>query len=146
MRVFYAFLIIFAAVFLLLLPITEAVYDFRTDIRDDTFAVETGVGETTANVTLIKEVYDDDTETIDILSDLSSDSPAYGNYATATRELQVTGLTASENRTLTVSYDVDALVASPALNTLIGWTPYLWYICVFLFTPASLFAIFTGRV
>ncbi len=145
MRIFNGFLILFTAVFLWLLPITTAIYDFRTDVRTDSFAHETLLGETTANVTLTKPVYDSDTNTIDILSSISTDSPAYASYNGTSRLLGIDGLVASENRTLTVSYDIDALEASDAINTLMDNLPYIWLICIAVFAPAALVALFTAR-
>ncbi len=145
MRIFNGFLIVFVAVLLWLLPVTGAIYDFRTDSRTDTFLQETLPGETTANVTLTKPIYDDDTNTIDLLSSISTDSPAYASYNATSRLLGIDSLAASENRTLTVSYDIDALNASPAISTLMDNLPYLWLICIAVFPGAALVAIFTGR-
>jgi len=146
MRVFYSFLIIFGAVFLWLLPITTAIYDFRTDLREDSFAVETPGANTTANMTLTKPVYDNDTNTIDLLSSLATDTPTYASYNGTSRLLGVSGLTASENRTMTVTYDIDALVANPSISTLMDVLPFIWLICIAVFAPLGLFAVFTGRV
>jgi len=145
MRIFSAFLVIVTAAILFMLPLTSGVYDFRTDLNEDTFNYETGGAETTANVTLDKAVYDDDTDTITILSDLSTDSPLFSTYNTSTRLLDITGLTVSENRTLTVAYDVDALEGSDAINTIVGRLPWIWLLVIIAFSPAALVAIFTGR-
>jgi len=146
MRVFYAFLIIFGAVFLWLLPITTAIYDFRTDLREDAFAVATGAGETSANVVLTKPIYDNDTNTIDILTSLATDNATYSSYNSTSRQLEVGQLVVSENRTLTVTYDIDALVANPSISTLMDILPFMWLICIAVFAPLGLFAVITGRV
>lgn len=145
MKVFYAFLIIFTAVFMWLLPITTAVYDFRTDLREDAFTSPTVAGVTTANVTLTKPIYDDDTNTIDILSALATDTPAYASYNATSRQLGISGLTANTTRTLTVTYDIDALVGNDSINTLMDYTPYFWYLCVICFAPLGLLALYMGR-
>lgn len=129
-----------------MLPVSSAIYDFRTDLREDTFNNTTGIGETTANVTLFKLVYDDDTETIGILSSISTDTPLYSSYNGTTRLLGITGLAASANRTLTVSYDIDALEGSDAVNTLLDRIPFIWMLVIIAFPMAALFAIFTGRI
>lgn len=146
MRIFNAFLIIVAAAILFMIPISAAIYDFRTDLREDTFTSPTGVGVTTANVTLLKPVYDDDTETIDFLSDLATDIPAYSSYNSTSRQLGISGLTANTTRILTVSYDIDALQGSDAINTVCNIIPYIWMLCIIAFPMAALLAIFTGRV
>lgn len=145
MRIFYAFLIIVIAAVLFMLPLTEASYDFRTDERTDSFDVDTGVGESTDNVTLHAEVYDDDLETISILSDLSTDSPVADSYGSATREVAVSGLTENTTRELDVTYDIDALDASDAISGLIDRLPWVWLLTIIAFPMAALFAIFTGR-
>lgn len=129
-----------------MLPVADTVYDFRTLLREDPFNYETGAGVTTANVVLIKQVYDDDIATIDITSSLATDSPLFASYSTSTRQLDITGLTEASNRTLTVSYDADALTGNSAISTLMGWIPYIWLLSIIVFPLAALFAIFTGRV
>jgi predicted transcriptional regulator len=121
------------------------VYDYRTDVREDEFAVSTGGAETTGNVTLIKAVYDDDTQTIAITSDDADDTPAYSDYDTTTRELEVSGLAVSTNRTLTVAYDIDALSASAAISTLMDYLSWIWFILLAGFPAAAIAAVFMGR-
>lgn len=145
MKIFNSFLIIMGAVFLLLMPLTMAVYDFRTDVREDTFSVDTGVGVTSGNVTLIKPVYDDDTSTIDVSSDLATDIPVFNTYNTTSRQTNFTGLTANTTRILTVSYDVDALNAWLAVGNLVDVTAWLFLIIIIAFAPAAIAAIFLGR-
>ena len=47
---FTAFLILIASAVLWWLPVTEGIYDFRTDVEENSFAVTTAAGETAANV------------------------------------------------------------------------------------------------
>jgi len=145
MRIFYAFLVIVVSAILFMLPLTEMAYDFRTDIRTDTFTSPTAVGVTTANVTLIKELYDDDISTIDLSSDLATDAPLANSYNATSRQLGMTGYTANTTRTIEVSYDIDALDGSTAINNLVDKIPFIWLLAIIAFAPAALFAIFTGR-
>lgn len=128
-----------------MLPVSRAVYDFRTDLRTDEFSSTTVAGQTSENVTLHKSVYDDDTDTIDILSDESTDTPAFNTYDTATRVVNITGLTADTTRVLSVSYDIDALEGSDALNTFVGYVPWIWMLIIIVFPIAGIAAVFTGR-
>ena len=146
MRIFYAFLIIMVAAVLFMIPVDQGIYDFRTMLRTDTFNHETGGAESTANVTLSNILYDNDTDTIDILSSISDDVPLFSSYNKTVRLLDMTGLALSENRTLTVTYDIDSLGGSDAVNTVLDWFPYIWMLCVIAFPMAALFAIFTGKV
>lgn len=145
MRIFYGLLIVIVSVILWLLPVSQAVYDYRTDIYTDTYNYETGGGVTTANVVLRNPIYNDDTNTITILSDLSTDNPLFASYCTTNRLLDITGMTAASNRTMWVSYDINALVGLPAVATLMDWTPYLWWILISVFPMAGLFFVVRKR-
>ena len=145
MRIFYAFLIIVTAAMLWMLPITDSIYDFRTDLQEDTFASDTAVGVTTANVTLSKVLYDSDNQTIDILSSLSDDAPAFSSYNVTSRLLGISGLSANTTRVLTVTYDVDALSASNAISNFLDVVPWMWLMCLAVFAPAALVSMFVGR-
>ena len=144
MRVAISFALIVMSFFLWVMPVTTAVYEFRTDQRTDTFTAATAIGQTSVNTTLVKSIYDDDTATLLISSSLAGDSPTYSSYNTTTRKLLTTGLTANTSRTLSVSYDAAAL-NSNALDTLFSWWPYLYYLIAIVFPIAGLVAIFTGR-
>ena len=145
MRIFYAFLIIVVAAILFMLPVSEAIYDFRTDQREDTFSTATGAGATTANETLLDDLYDDDIGSVDIDSDLATDVPLPSSYNSTSQQLLISGLTASDNRTLTVAYDFDALGDSDAINVFLDRLPWIWLLVICAFAPAALFAIFTHR-
>lgn len=145
MRIFNAFMIIFCATILFMLPFTSLSEDFRTDTRDDEYYYQTGVGETTGNVTLVKPIYDDDTTSVSIVSDVSADDPQYSSYNSTTQRLTFIGLAASENHTLTISYLVDAFDENTTLNSLMDWFPFIWYLIIIAFAPAAFIALFTGR-
>lgn len=147
MKIFNAFLIITLASILFMLPFTSAIYDFRTDLRTDTFAgTATGGAETTANLSLTNFVFDDDTETIEILSDDGADVPLLSSYNTTTRLTDITGLAVSSNRTITIMYDIDALSESKAVSTILDRVPAIFLLVVIAFPMAGLFAIFTNRL
>ncbi len=145
MRIFYAFLVMVTTVMLWMLPITEGTYDFRTDIQEDTFSSDTVVGQTTENVTLSQILYDNDTQTIDLLSSISDDVPAYASYNTTTRLLGISGLSANTTRVLTVSYDVSALAGNDAIDNLLDIVPWIWMLCIVAFPMAAIAAILMGR-
>ena len=144
MRIFTGFLIMFASVLLWLLPQTQAAYDFRTDLRTDTFTVETGAAETTGNCTLVKDIYDDDVTTIELSSSDSDDSPLYSSYNATSRFLSFSGLAVSTNRTITVDYDVDALEGNDAIDTLVDQLPWIFIVITICFPCAGLALIIMG--
>ena len=128
-----------------MLPMTESVYDFRTELREDSFTSPTGVGVTCANVTLGKPVYDDDTGTVDPLSDLYTDTPVTSSYNTTSRQLLVCGLTANTTRILTISYDVDALEGFDAIELMVDKIPFIWILLIIVFPIAAFASIFMKR-
>lgn len=67
--------------------------------------ISTGVGETTGDITLGNPLYASNLDNVvEISSTLTSDDPAPSSYDEGTDTLTVSGLTASEDRTLTVDY------------------------------------------
>lgn len=133
------------SVFLWLLPITESTYAFRTDLREDEFTVETLEGINNASVTLFDEVYDDDTSTIEIISSDADDTPLYTSYNSTTRLLTFSGLDASTNRTINVTYDVDALGGHGVFHTLMDQAPWLYILMVIALPVGSMVAIWWPR-
>ena len=128
-----------------MLPVVEAIYDYRTMQRIETETVPTAVGVTTGNVVLGVPVFENDTDVIEIISGLGTDAPVFSTYNTTNRMVVFSGLTANGTRIITITYLIDALGTVPAVNTLMGWLPFIWYLVVVAFIPAALFAIFTGR-
>lgn len=145
MRIFYAFLILLISAFLFMLPVSEAIYDYRTIQRIETETVPTAVGVTTGNVILGVPVFDNDTDVIEITSDSGTDAPTFSAYNTTNRMVIFSGLTANGTRVITITYLIDALGLYVAVNTFLDFLPYIWLLVVFAFIPASLFAIFTNR-
>lgn len=131
---------------LFMLPVTEAVYDFRTDLRTDTFSTTTGIGATSVNETLLDDLYDCDMGSIDIDSDDATDTPFPSSINCTNRVLTITGLTANATRILDITYDIDALKGSTAINAIMDRVPWIWLLVIIAFAPAALFAIVTGRI
>lgn len=148
MRIFHSFLIIICSTILILLPVTDGIYDFRTDLKTDSFTVETVAAQTSANVQLVQALYDNDVSTITITSDDIDDSPLYSSYNTTTRALLMTGLAVSTNRTIEVDYDYDVIyvyTGSAALDTFLNLLPWIWILIWVAFPIAGLAAIWLGK-
>lgn len=143
-KIFNAFLIIMASTILFLLPLTESVQAFLVDIQTDYFSVATGVGETTANVVFSEPLYDDDTTSIDMLSDLNTDTVGWNTYNSTANRINLSGLTANASRTITASYEFDAInnTAIVAIANRLAW---FWLLVCIAFAPTALAAIFTER-
>jgi len=146
MRIFQGFLILVVVAILWMIPVSQAIYDFRTEPRDDVFAVTTGGGETTTAVVLLKPIYDDDTGTISLRSDLATDTPISDNYTPTTYVLDISGLTAASSRELTATYDIDALSAHAAVSIIMDLLPTIWILILVAFPVVSLIVIFRKRV
>ena len=145
MRIYNSFLTIFCTVILLLLPLTGAVYAFRTDARTDSFLIPTAVAVTIANATLLGELYNDDLGSVSIASTLGTDAPLPNSINVTNEELNITGLTANTSRTLNITYDFDAFMGSAALNRLADILPWIWLLMLIALAPAALYAILSGR-
>jgi len=127
-----------------MLPITQAVYDFRTDVREDTFTVTTAVGISSANTTLLKAIYSDDTATIGYESSIA-EVPVLSSYNATSRQLTTSGLTDNTSRSLVVSYDVTALNDATGFDTLLDRVPLIWLLMVIAFPIAALASMFVGK-
>ena len=144
-RIFYAFLIIITAVFLWMLPVSEAVHDFRTALRTDTFLTATGVGVTSANETLWGDLYECDLGSIDIDSDDATDTPVPNSANCTSRVLNITGLSGNTTRILEITYAYDALEGFDAINIFVDYLPFIWILLIILFPVAALAALLLGR-
>ena len=145
MRIFNAFLIILVAAILFMLPISEAIYDYRTDLRTDTFSTVTAAAVTSANETLLESLYGGDTGSVTIVSDDAADAPLPNSYNATSQVLNITGLTASTTRELEVDYNVDSLQAHDSINTIAVRFPWIWLLLIIAFGPAALISMLTGR-
>lgn len=145
MRIFYAFLVIVTGAILFMLPVTEAIYDYRTDERTDTFSVTTAVGADNATVQLSTALYDSDPSTFSFVSDDTDDAPVFYSYNSTSRATVVDGLADNTTRSLDVTYDVDALSDATAIELLISRMDFIWLLMIICFPPAALAAIFLGR-
>ena len=144
MRIIYSFTIVLTSVFLFLLPLSTLVYNYRTDPRTDDFTVTTAAGVTTANVTLLKFIYDDDTGTVSFSSTID-EVPALTSYNATSKTILVSALTDNTSRTLSVTYDVNVIEESDAINNLLDRVAWIWMLIVIAFPMAGLAAIWTGR-
>lgn len=144
MRIFYSFLIVLTAVFLFLLPLSDMVYNFRTDPVTDSVNVTTAIAATTANVTLDDFVYDDDDDSIELESSIN-EVPSLSSYNATSKTITVASLTANTSRELEITYDIDVITDSDAINNLLDRVAWIWMLICIAFPMASLAAIWTNR-
>jgi hypothetical protein len=121
------------------------VYNFRTDPRTDTFnTIDTTGGLTSSNVTLHDFIYDNDTSTISIESSIN-EVPTYTAYNTTSKTLTLATLTENTTRDIEVTYDVDVITDSDAINNMLDRVAWIWMLICIAFPAAGLAAIWTGR-
>lgn len=105
-----ALLVIAAVIIVLLLPASiVALNEFRMTDYEEPHNITTGAGETTANVSLSQELFNDDTALVSLSSNNTSDAPIPYLYTSATRYLLITGLVEDDTRQVTVTYKIDNL-------------------------------------
>lgn len=112
MRGFKAIILVVGAVLLLgaiAYGIMPTLNDFRTEDVDQNVNVSTGVGATTATLTLGSSLWNDSLSYLSLSSNNSNDVPAATSYNATTKVLAVSGLSDNSTRTLTVSYKVNGL-------------------------------------
>ena len=124
-----------------MLPITTGVYDFRTDLRTETFTPTTGPGVNTATFVLLKPIFEADTSTVSYASNESTETPHLSSYNATTRQMVVDNLTASVTRSLDVSFDVDALNTSDAVSAVIDVVAVIWLLSIIAFPIGALAAL-----
>ena len=127
-----------------MLPLSDMVYSFRTDPVTDESTVDTGVGETTSNVTFTQFTFDG-IGSITSVSSSINEVPAVSSYNSTSKTALISSLTTDDSRTLSITYDVDVITDNDAINTLLDRAAWIWMLIIIAFPVASLAAIWTGR-
>jgi len=122
----------------------------QTDERTDTFAVDTGVGETDADVVLVADLFNNSLISVtDITSNCTTDNPLPDDYTSTSNTLSVRGLDTDTSRTLEVTYQYDALTGDSApASTFMGLVPLFVIVAAVVILVASGiggFMYFRGR-
>lgn len=107
-RVFYVIIAVFLLLGCFSTLIISGINDWRTDETEQSYAVTTAAGVTTANVTLSKDLFQDDVSYVNtVTSNVTGETPVATTYTSATNVLLLSALNASETHTVTVNYDAD---------------------------------------
>lgn len=91
-------------VILLLGAVITGILDFRSAEYTEPHNVTTAGGVTTANVTLVAELFNDELAYVTIVSNDTDDAAVPSTYTSATKVLLISGLAESTTRQLTVTY------------------------------------------
>lgn len=84
--------------------ITGGIKIWRTDDVTQNSVVVTGAGVTTSNVTLSRELYQDDVTEVISISSNATETPVATSYDSTTQYLLVSALDASTTRTLAINH------------------------------------------
>lgn len=103
-------ILLFGAIFL------PGIRTTRTDQYEQTNpGITTGEAVTTADITLVKDLWEADlVSVITVSSNNTADTPATSAYDEDTKALTIAGLNASDNRTLTITYEYAVLTGANA--------------------------------
>lgn len=105
--------------------------------------VTTGAGTYSTNVTMGRSIYNDDSESVSgITSNVSSDTPTASSYNSVSKALEVSGLDASQIRTLTIDFQIDSTVlptGAVAFLTLLRW---FWIFTIVGTISGAIYAFF----
>lgn len=85
-------------------PIIDGIKGWRTSDTNETFAVTTVAGQTSANVTLAYDLYQAATAEVIGISSNTTGTPVASAYTEASKKLLIAGLPASTSQALTVNY------------------------------------------
>ena len=98
-------------VILLMGAVLTGIQDVRSESHTEAHSlVTTAAAATTANVTLVEDLFGDRTsEVTSVTSNLTSDVPLVSTYTASNNNLLISGLTVGETRTLTVVYKIGRL-------------------------------------
>lgn len=108
-KVFIAILAIFLLLGAFRTSIADGIKGWRTETQIQTASLTTGAGETSGNVTLTGDLFQDDTaEVTTISSNETLDSAVASSYDTTTNKLLVAGLASDKTRSLTITYSAES--------------------------------------
>ncbi len=103
----------------------EAITSWRSQDYTAPYIVATGAGVTTSDITLTQDLFNSATANVLIVSNNVLDAPIPFAYVSATHVLTVSGLAASESRTLTLTYKIAALDDYPGADLFARFWPAL---------------------
>lgn len=105
--------------------------------------VGTGAGDYAANVTLGRSIYNDDSVSVlEISSNISSDTPSASAYNSVSKKLEVSGLEASETRTLVIRFLIDSTTLPSGSSIFLTFLRWLWIFVIVGFMGGGVYAFF----
>ncbi len=137
--------VILVVIALILAPVVfSQAHDVQTDPRSQVFAgVTTGLQVTTADVvTTYTHFHINSVQHIGVTSDNVADTPVAATYVSATKTVHVTGLANAGTRTLTVTYETDALANYAGASAIMGLLPLIYIVGVIMLAAGIVWRTF----
>lgn len=121
-----------------------AIDDTITQSATESFAgVSTGAGTYTANITLGRSIYNNDTTSItELASNLTVDTPSASTYNQTSRILNVSGLEQSLTRTLTLVFLIDTTTLPDGAIVFITLLRWFWVFIIVGMAAGAIYAFF----
>lgn len=139
-------IIVFGAILLIIATpfVFTALDDALTQEYIQSFAgVDTGAGVNTANFTLGRSLYNDDTTSVSsVSSNITPDTPSAASYNSVSKLLVVSGLEESQSRTLTVEFMIDSTTLPSGASAILTLTRWFWIFTILGMIGGAIYAFF----
>lgn len=96
--------------------VIDTATDYRTDELEETFNGNTGVGETSVDIQLECDLWQEVLSNASASTNVTDDDPSLSSYDDTNRQVTVEGLSANTTRTITVTYLSAGLGAYPGAD------------------------------
>lgn len=137
--IFGCLLLIIAAPYVFIAIDSSITEDYEQSIS----GVATAAGVYSANTTICRDLYNDDSVAIStITSNVTDDSPTAAAYNSVSRVVLVTGLTANTTRTLTFDFMIDSTTLNTGAAVFIGLLRWFYVFMVIGMAGGSIYAFF----
>ncbi len=123
----------------------DAVTDFRTTELTEGYVVTTGGADTTATITLAKELFQGDIIYARTSSNVTLDVPSPQSYTSATRAVLVAGLQVSTTRMITVVYNTPKLGIYATADVSVSFFPAFLILLMITLPVIIIVAAVKGR-
>ena len=141
--------VIFIAVIILAIAlpaVTTGVFDFRTDIIEEEFVMDTAGGVTNTTVQLGEPLWDASVAYAQVSSNDTTETPTTNSYTSATRALIITNLNAGTGHILTVSYNTEGLSGYTGAEAGVTKLPLAVVVSIVILPLALLVLLFLRRL
>lgn len=113
------------------------------DYTQSISGVATASGNYSANVTLSRSIYNDETTSVSaISSNVSDDSPTAYTYNSVSRVLEVSGLSDNDTRTLSVEFLIDSTTLPTGCGTILTLIRWFWVFAILGMVCGAIYAFF----